>query len=495
MIIRFVSIDTQHESNGHIERSKAEIKKYQDQAIAISNQIRNYEASDTDALSVYGRSMSELVRRVEQLHNQGKFSELPRGPLGRYIQVSDRRYKQAVENILDQHFLQSFFVNNDKDRVQLSNLLKQFPDLRLNIIASKFQTRVHDVRNGMVRIDENRGRILMDIIKVTDPIVMNCLIDQRAIETVVLVEDSDSANALTENLYDVPQNLKKVYLLHPFTEFHPAPSHRNYAIQSKPSRFIQTDFKELVQQLHQQKADLDRKIANANAGLKTENDQARAFVKNVQDKKNLCEEFQRKDRQYLKELEDLKNVEFPEENVCDLLKDELRDMERKLLFCLKKLKENEESFMKARKVSKEKDTIFKDAQTALVKSRNELHLIQQEVEKEKNKLTSMDTEIRIKGNQLTNMHKEKEEYSKQVGECESEIAEKERKIKGPRVESQRNEEQISQLIRNVERRISNIESHNENIEDVEKLLNDKKVQFDKMTSVQTSLAAVMITVS
>lgn len=498
IIIHFYSpiiADTQHDSNDRIERCKADIRKHQEKANTISNQIRNYQASGEDALSVYGRSMSEVVKRVEQLHKQGKFSELPRGPLGRYIQVSDRRYKQAVENILDQNFLQSFFVNNDKDRVQLNNVLKQFPDLKLNIIASKFQKKVHDVSNGIVRIDESNGRILMDIIKVTDPIVMNCLIDQKAVETVVLVEDSDSANVLTENQHDVPRNLKKVYLLQPFTEFHPAPSYRNYAIQSKPSRFIQTDFKELIQSSQQQKGDLEHKIVEMNARLKTLNDEARSFAKNVQEKKKLCEEFQQKERQYSKQLEELKNVEFPEENVCDILKDELNDMERKLTFCLKKLKETEENVMKARKLSKSRQDTFNSAQTSLASSRNEMHVIQKEMEREQDKLSSMDTQIRMKSNQVTNMRKEKEEYSKQSNEYESQIEEMERKIKGQRVESERNEEQINQLIKTITRRISNIESHNENIEDVEKLLHDKKIQFDKMTSVQSSLEAVMITVS
>lgn len=434
--------------------------------------------------------MSDLVKRIEGLHKQGKFSQLPRGPLGRYIQVNDRRYKEAVENILSPGLLMSFCVNNDKDRITLTNVLKQFNEFRsLQVITSRFFDRVHDVSRQGVRINANVGRTLMDLIKVTDPVVMNTLIDNKHIETVVFVDDSDSAMAITEHVQNVPRNLGRVILLNPFTEFIPAPSFRSYALQRKPSRFIQTDFEEVIENAQQQKAQLEAKIADMNERLRTTSAEARDFDKNVQEKKKLIEQLMRKDKEYTEQLQELKNTEYPEENLNDILKQELADVEKKKRLCQKKLKELEENVMKSRKVSKSKEAEWKDAKIAAQSARNEMHIAQKEIEEEQNKMSTMEDQIRIKSNQLATLRKDSEDFTKEADEYTKEITAKQSVITGVRVESDRTVDQIQQSIRKAQTRIRGIESYNENIEEVEQLMNDKKGQLDHMAGIQTSLNA------
>jgi hypothetical protein len=73
----------------------------------------------------------------------------------------------------------------------LNQILKnEFPELlqRSTIITGQFHDRPYDLSKG-ARCPPKNAFLLMNLIKVKDPIVMNCLIDQRSIETIVLVDE------------------------------------------------------------------------------------------------------------------------------------------------------------------------------------------------------------------------------------------------------------------------------------------------------------------
>jgi structural maintenance of chromosomes protein 6 len=152
--------DKVENASKHKAREQAEVQK-------CTGQIRNLQGSSKDSLSVYGPSMSQLIKRIEDMHKKGQFKQLPRGPLGRYIEVPDRRFKSAVENILETS-LTSFFVSCDHDRMQLTKVLQGFQEFaRLQIITGQFHDQVYDVRNGVVQLDQGMpGRVLLDVIQV-----------------------------------------------------------------------------------------------------------------------------------------------------------------------------------------------------------------------------------------------------------------------------------------------------------------------------------------
>lgn len=89
----------------------------------------------------------------------------------------------------------------------------------------------------------------------------------------------------------------------------------------------------------------------------------------------------------------------------------------------------------------------------------------------------------------------KTQFERQVGEFTTQIDAKKATCKGVRVESNRTEDQIQGLIRKFQLRIRGIESHNENIEEVEHLLRDKTDQMNRMVAIQSSFNAVMAKVS
>lgn len=93
-------------------------------------------------LELYGNYMPGLVAEIEKLYKDGKFNEMPLGPIGSFIEVNDSKYLKYVEEILGK-FMKAFYVNDAKDGMLLSELFKKYPQTnQCPIITSRFINRV-----------------------------------------------------------------------------------------------------------------------------------------------------------------------------------------------------------------------------------------------------------------------------------------------------------------------------------------------------------------
>lgn len=458
-----------------------------------TNQVTQLQGSSKeDSLSVYGRSMSNLISTIETYYQQRKFSEMPRGPLGRYIKVTDKKYRSAVENILEST-LRAFYVSCDKDRVTLYRLLKDFPEFQnTQVIMGKFIKQQYDVRNGIVHLNRSdNGRILMDLIKVSDPVVMNCLIDQRSIENIVLVPDTATAIQFTQETENVPQNLRRVVCLKPFSEFFPAPNYRTYTMQEKPPRFIQSNVTEIIAGLEEQQQKHKQRLQEIKNDIEQLNQHIRDQQKLVGEKRKLINELQSKEQTCMREIADLKSVEYPEENDSDYLRTELETLQKKLKYANKKLSEIQNEVETAKEVVREKEGILRQQKDDVRRAQEQMTESQHKIDHCQQQLNEMKNDIKSKKSQLTGMQIEQEQCEQIVEGLKEKIKNMFDNINGERIPCQRTEEKIQQLIRSTEKQIMRIEKHKENIEDVELLLNNKIQQVTKMTNVRDGLEGVL----
>lgn len=486
--------DTLNDYNEKRETYKGQCTKEQTFVQKCTDNIRQLQNSSQDTLSIYGPSMSQMISQIELLYKQKKFTEMPRGPLGRYIEVTDRKYKSAVENILDA-LLTSFTVCCDKDRLLLTQVLKKFPDLsRTTIITGTFLHQVHDVRNGMVRIKQAEGRVLMDVIKVSDPVVMNCLIDHRRIEQIVLVEDTDKAIELTQEVENVPQNLLRVVLLNPMSEYYPAPNYRTYAMRVKQARFIQTSHLDAIAGQAAEKKLHENKVRDITEMIREFTLKISEQVKLVQEKKNLLSELQQKGTHYTTELNDLKAIEYPEENEDECLRNELELLKKKQRQFSRKIVECEEKINGLKETVEQQEQEMKQLREAARSTRNQMTKMQAEIDTTKQQINEMNTDLKTATNQIAALQEEENKLAEDVDSLKDRVDLMVAQIESERVPTNRSEEKIEQLIRSTVKRIHNIESHNENIEDVELLLNNKIQQQEKMVKVREALDQILKTV-
>lgn len=112
------------------------------------------------------------------------------------------------------------------------------------LIFESFQP--HDVSKYLVANHPNCVR-LYDVLSVQNPVVMNCLIDQANIETVLLIPDKKFGFSILKNRDTVPHNCR-IAITPTGDTIHPDPNYRFYSGRQTNTKFIQVDSQEAVRQ-------------------------------------------------------------------------------------------------------------------------------------------------------------------------------------------------------------------------------------------------------
>lgn len=106
-----------------------------------------------------------------------------------------------------------------------------------------YLNKIYDVQNNQVQETPNTN-LAMKLIRCSDAVVMNCLIDHCKLETILLVEDQELAIHLTAEEENVPRNLTRILLTQPSTDYYPAPMYRTYSSEQRPVRYLQVNMEQ-----------------------------------------------------------------------------------------------------------------------------------------------------------------------------------------------------------------------------------------------------------
>lgn len=128
------SVMLKQEEIGNLKREIAQVNH---ECFSTEDTLRTLN-SESDNLLLYGKDMPRVVKAINDLKH--KFKQVPRGPLGAYIKIHDKKWAVAVEGFLNPGLLRSFAVDNKQDSALL---LKIFERLwtsggKPTIITSKF---------------------------------------------------------------------------------------------------------------------------------------------------------------------------------------------------------------------------------------------------------------------------------------------------------------------------------------------------------------------
>uniref|UniRef100_A0A6Q2ZKI1 Structural maintenance of chromosomes protein 6 n=1 Tax=Esox lucius TaxID=8010 RepID=A0A6Q2ZKI1_ESOLU len=176
---------------------------------AIKRKIENMEGSRSDRLRRFGENMPALLADIEDAHRKGQFRKKPVGPLGYCIRLNDHEQAQAVECCLGA-LMVAFTCDNHDDEKQLQRLMRDRfqPGKRPQIITSPFFNRVHDTSQRAV-YHSNYPSVLQSL-EIEDPVVANCLIDQRGIECILLIKDKTECRRVM-NGRQPPRNCRMAF--------------------------------------------------------------------------------------------------------------------------------------------------------------------------------------------------------------------------------------------------------------------------------------------
>ncbi|XP_053690699.1 structural maintenance of chromosomes protein 6 isoform X2 [Sabethes cyaneus] len=491
-------VESLHNTLVQIAEAKEELQHgrvaKQHEKSRTESQLQQFDSSSRDNLSVFGHNMPAFVARIRQLHQQGRFSELPRGPLGQYIKVKDKKWTALVETVIGPGMLTAFYVNSDADRSALNQLIqREFPDLRgRTIITGRFHKQVYDIREGRVA-EMPQTYALTNLISVSDPVVMNCLIDQVKIETILAVRDQSLAIRLTSQQENVPTNLQKIVVIEPFSEFYPMPNYRSYGLQKKPARYLQVNMTELKKQTERQMQQINEELKALNRQVEQETERQNEKQSALKEKQHLLGKQQRELANLESKLNDLKAIEYPAESEDVTLQtelDELKLAEVKLTEAIDKSKQDietcqQEIAAQARNIQEKRDL--------LKQIEDEIQKIQDDIDAEQQKRHDMQANSKTKQQQLDRLRHEVKTLQtsrtemKQTLETMTQVAQ----TQGDRIEVKETQDQLKRSISSTEKRIKHINSNNDNIVDVKAILDNKLVKQETSLRYTDSLKKVV----
>uniref|UniRef100_A0A8C5HLM1 Structural maintenance of chromosomes protein 6 n=1 Tax=Gouania willdenowi TaxID=441366 RepID=A0A8C5HLM1_GOUWI len=201
------------------------------------------ERSRSNRLQRFGEHMPALLNAIEEAHKRGQFKQKPRGPLGYLISLKDTELALAVEVCL-KGSLQAFTCDNHDDERLLQSIMAKFcpGGRRPVIITSQFLPQVHDTRRRAVNHPQYPS--VLQALEIQDPVVTNCLIDQRGIESILLIKNRTEARRLMQG-GNPPRNCTQAFS----KEGDQIYNNRNYSAEQARAKYFSGDVEEDIRQL------------------------------------------------------------------------------------------------------------------------------------------------------------------------------------------------------------------------------------------------------
>ncbi|KAK1135509.1 hypothetical protein K0M31_000098 [Melipona bicolor] len=314
-----------------IQASKIEINNCDKRIEKIKLDLNARKKDSDNTLTVFGRNIPRLLRRIEEEYSNGRFREKPRGPLGAYIKMKDSAWAPAVEHYLGASTFSTFCVDNSHDAKVLNTIMREIylNERTPQIICSKFYNAVHDVHAHCTKSSHYSN--LLDAMDISDSVIVNCLIDQREIECILLIPSSKEAAEIMSNASKVPRNCKRAFTQRGDT-FYPDPHYRSYGgPRNLKARFLQVSITDTINALEEEIRTIDNEKNAAIMSYRTACEKEKRISSELSSVSAKVTKLRTIQNQCKVSISDLKDkIEDNEAISVTVFKNELNELEKKL---------------------------------------------------------------------------------------------------------------------------------------------------------------------
>ncbi|PAV77126.1 hypothetical protein WR25_14226 isoform A [Diploscapter pachys] len=223
MKIKFTELETESKN---IQRDMAEMEKEQNEAAEEAKQARReheqagtlhgklnsqfkdldyslkrgneylerLKAQKADALARFGVNIPRILSILNE--HKKKFKTMPKGPLGRYVTLTEEQWALPVESTLA-HLLGSFLFDNSQDAAEFRTLLRLRQIDCPNLYVIKFGGK----RYSNLITPSDQWLTMYNVLDITDDDVFNIIVDHTRIEGIVLIDSDEKARNV---MYESP---------------------------------------------------------------------------------------------------------------------------------------------------------------------------------------------------------------------------------------------------------------------------------------------------
>ncbi|KAL1420022.1 hypothetical protein MTO96_024696 [Rhipicephalus appendiculatus] len=251
------------ECSSKLNAIKGEQRELNDNIRFLSNSIQNLEASKKNSLQRFGRHVPALLREIDIAVSKGRFKKRPKGPLGSLIKLKDQRWDLATECCLG-GVLFAFLVDNDQDAKTLRQIMSKVmgAERKPSIITSSFMGTVYNYKPKAMH--SSRYTNLLENLEIEDPDVINCLIDQRGLEKIALIDTNHEARNVMMNASAVPANCSEAFTALG-DQLYPAPDFRYYSSSKQRAELLKENVDDQIREKKSELADMKRRLQEVEA--------------------------------------------------------------------------------------------------------------------------------------------------------------------------------------------------------------------------------------
>ncbi|XP_059213121.1 structural maintenance of chromosomes protein 6-like [Centropristis striata] len=365
------------EEQGRIRKEHGTLQRSID---ANVRNLQTMESSRSNRLRRFGEHMPALLNAIHEAHRRGQLKQKPRGPLGYLISLKDPELALAVEVCLKGQ-LQAFTCDNHEDeRVLQSLMAKVIPSgRRPTIITSHFLQRVHDTRSRAVNHPPYPS--VLQALEIEDPIVANCLIDQRGIESILLIKNRAEARKVMQGK-NPPQNCILAFSKDGDQIY----NNRNYTAEQTRANYLSGDVEEEIRHLQ-------REIENQKGQATRFQQQMKKLDEDIKQNDGLLRRTQVEQRtakdkatKLQLELTDLQNTEEPQSEDLNPLEEDLQEI-------VGKITSKRAEYDEARAQMAELKASYEKAEQEYKQHKEQINTVAEDADPIKEELSKTDQEV------------------------------------------------------------------------------------------------------
>ncbi|XP_009640087.1 structural maintenance of chromosomes protein 6 isoform X2 [Egretta garzetta] len=464
------------EEHARLRREDCDVKQALD---AKQKQLRELKDSKTNTLKRFGPHVPAFLEAVERAYRQGHFKCKPVGPLGAFIHPKDAELTLAVESCL-KSLVQAFCCDNHSDERALQLLMsKYYPHgFRPQIIVNKFQNKVYDVRHRGVYHPEFPS--VLTALEIDDPVVANCLIDVRGIETVLLIKSSRKAREVMQ-LNRPPKNCREAFTAEGDQVF----ERRYYSSDYLRPKFLSQDVEAEISHLEKEIENKKAQLTASQQHLCSIENEIRQNEDHLHGHRRHQKDFQIKIRTTNAEIADLENMEEHQSVDICTLEDEAQENKGKMESVKKEMQQQ------SKKMEELKNTL-QVAEKNFEEMKEKIHQVEEIAGPIKDELNQADSEVENSKRRLQHYEEKQKEHlacikrhkellTAKEKELEEKIAQA-RQIYSERIEVSRTVKSLDAEMNRLRERINSENDRHGNREEIVQEFHDAKERYEDANS-------------
>ncbi|KAG8450462.1 hypothetical protein GDO86_002934 [Hymenochirus boettgeri] len=461
------------------------------------HQLKELSDSKTDRLKRFGHYMPTLLTAIDDAYKMGRFRKKPVGPLGACIRLKNPELALAVESCL-KGLLFAFCCDNHQDERMLQNIMsRECPKgRRPQIIVNEFRNEVYNV-GQRAAVHPNYPSVLTAL-EIENPVVANCLIDMRGVETILLIKNAEEAREVMQ-VRAPPRNCREAFNGSGDQLF----SNRYYSSDKDRAMLLSRDVEIEISHLEQE-------IRNLSNHLSTFQQRLHSVEKELKENENFLRLYHNTKKQIQVEIRslqarinDLENVEEQPSIDIATLEGEAEDIRSRIVqvkYEMEQAKETLENLASLRRnAEKEYEEIklkISSVSEGAEPVKEELQKIDQEVEnckrhkkhyetklmehlgsiqKRKHELSTKEKDLELKISQAKCVYPEQIEVTRTARSLDTEINRLREKINSEE-DLHGNREEIIKQYHNAKERYQDVESKVKSLKRFVKLLEEIMAQ-------------------